>query len=230
MRNEPPEECSGSRCATDCRTVVFCDFDGTITAQDTLQAIVRQFLPADAMEVLAGISRGNISLRAGTERLIGSLPSKQADTVRRFVTRQPLRPGFRVFLQDMYERHIPVVVVSGNIQFCVESRLAPLRHLIHRIHALEVDLDRPRMRALIASGTTSEAVPKADIVLSYPAQRRIVIGDSLSDRSMALQADSVFARDRLLSFLQQRELPATPFNDFHDVLRQFPDSGLRAGK
>jgi len=69
-------------------------------------------------------------------------------------------------------------------------------------------------------------VSKADIVLRYPVRPRIVIGDSLSDQSMALQADITFARDRLLTFLHQRGLPAIAYRDFHDILRTFPCTGI----
>jgi 2-hydroxy-3-keto-5-methylthiopentenyl-1-phosphate phosphatase len=226
VHGEERQPAAATPSAGDGSGTVFCDFDGTITEADTLQAVVQHFLPASAGEVLADIGRGTISLRTGIERLIGALPSARADDIREFVNRQPLRAGFETFLLRMRERNMPVVVISSGMRFCVEARLAPWRHLLHRIYALDVALDQPRMRARIVDGNALEAVPKADILLRYPVRPRIVIGDSLSDQSMALQADITFARDRLLTFLHRRGSPAIAYRDFHDILRAFPSTGI----
>ena len=198
--------------------MVFCDFDGTITERDTLQAVCQVFIPDVAARVLPAIGRHEISLQSGVRELINNLPAAAAADIRDFVSREPLRQGFARFAQQLMDWKLPLVVLSGGLGFCVEARLRPWRHLIHGLHALDINLSQTFMHALIRENSGQEAVPKATIMLSYAADDRIVIGDSLSDQSMALQADRVFARDRLLSFMRDRNRAVESFSNFEDIL------------
>lgn len=205
--------------------MVFCDFDGTITREDTLQAMSRRFAPSVADRLLADIGEGRISLRSGLEALIGSLPSARAEEIADFVREQPVREGFGEFLRYLRASGTPVVVLSSNLRLCVEARLGEWRPYLHDVHALDVDLQQAYMRPIIDHRDTREALPKADIMLQYPVETRIVIGDSLSDRSMALHAQRVFARDRLLDFVRGRGMAATPYATFHDIIAAFSANG-----
>lgn len=198
--------------------MVFCDFDGTITERDTLQAVCHEFIPEIAARILPGIGRGEISLHDGVSELINHLPSTTASDIRDFVCREPLRRGFENFAQQLKAWKIPLVVLSGGMGFCVEARLHPWRHLIHGVHALDIDLSQTFMHTQIHKGSRKEAVPKASIMQAYGANHNIVIGDSLSDHSMALQADRVFARDRLLAFMHDQNKTVEAFRDFEDIL------------
>lgn len=209
-------------------SMVFCDFDGTITARDTLQAVCYEFIPAVAARVLPAIGRHEISLRAGVSELINNLPSAAATEIRDFVCREPLRKGFIEFAQQLKDWQIPLVVLSGGMGFCVEARLQPWRQLLHNVHALDIGFDRTCMHAQMCNESGKEALPKAAIMRAYGAGHSIAIGDSLSDHSMALQADRVFARDRLLSFMRDRNRAVEAFRDFDDILaalRRNPDHG-----
>lgn len=200
------------------RAAVFCDFDGTITEHDTLLSTCQRFIPDVAKRVCPAIGQGTISLRDGLEQLLGALPCRLAGDILDHVRRQAVRRGFGAFLGQLQSWNIPVVILSSSPAFCVEAFLEPWRPLIANIHALRVDLDGDYLRPHITGENDDEAVPKADIMLSYRAGMRIVIGDSISDQQMAVHADSVFARDRLLAFMRARQLPVTGYLDFYDIL------------
>ncbi len=206
-------------------SMVFCDFDGTITERDTLQAVCQEFIPDVAARVLPAIGRREISLQSGVSTLINNLPAAAAADIRDFVSREPLRQGFEQFAQQLMGWNIPLVVLSGGLGFCVEARLQPWRHLIHGMHTLDINFHQTFMRAMIRDNSNQEAVPKAAIMLSYATENRIVIGDSLSDQSMALQADRVFARDRLLAFMRRKNRAVEEFADFEDILAALQAKG-----
>ena len=199
-------------------SMVFCDFDGTITERDTLQAVCQVFIPDVAARVLPAIGRREISLQSGVSELINNLPAAAAADIRDFVCREPLRQGFEQFAQQLMDWNMPLVVLSGGMGFCVEARLRPWRQLIHGVHALDIDCNQTFMNTRISDNSGKEAVPKAAIMLSYGANYSIAIGDSLSDHSMALQADRVFARDRLLSFMREQHKAVEAFHNFEDIL------------
>lgn len=198
--------------------MVFCDFDGTITEHDTLLSTCQRFVPDAAERLCPAIGEGTISLRDGLQQLIGALPSALVTEITEHVRGQALRHGFGEFLHQLQDWNIPLVVISSSPDFSVAARLEPWRHLIAAVHALRVDLRGAYMQPCITGSSPDEAVPKAEIMLGYPARTRIVIGDSISDQQMALHADEVFARDRLLAYMRARDLPVTAYRDFHDVL------------
>lgn len=57
------------------------------------------------------------------------------------------------------------------------------------------------MQAYSKIGSNQEFVASAQIMMNYPAQEKIAIGDSVTDINMSLAADLVFARDALMQYL-----------------------------
>ena len=201
------------------RQVVFCDFDGTITVNETFRKVLQEFVPDTAARILPQLDAGTMSLREGVTTLISALPCAQQPAIIAFTAPEPVRPGFDQLVRFLAERGIPLVVVSSGLRFYIEARLAPWRHWIHAIHALEVDCNETNMQLLLGHDHPSEAMPKEWILRQYHADMRIAIGDSLSDFEMVKAADQVFARDRLLQYLQQQHRAVTPFEDFFDIIR-----------
>ena len=56
----------------------------------------------------------------------------------------------------------------------------------------------------------------------YDYRRSVGIGDSFTDRNMSQAVDTIFARDILAQYLQKCGLPYLPYENFYDVIRQFP--------
>jgi 2-hydroxy-3-keto-5-methylthiopentenyl-1-phosphate phosphatase len=205
--------------------MVFCDFDGTITVRETLARVFLHFAPQLAEPVLRDVSLQRTTLRVALTRLVGALPSRMRAEIVEFTAAEPLRPWFTELLDFLAARRMAFVVVSSGLRFYIEAKLAPWRGRIHAIHALDVDLGDECMRALIEHYHPSEAVPKRRIMEGYPAARRIVIGDSVSDFEMAAAADLVFARDRLLQEMPERSVP---FRDFFDIMAALEGEGASA--
>lgn len=202
------------------KPIVFCDFDGTITQQDTLFHVFQTFIPDVAATICPAIGRGEISLRYGLEQLIAHLRTAEVERITALISKQPLRPGFKPFLEYLSINRMAFIVVSSGLRFAIDKRLAPYRPLIHSIHALDVDLSGLFMRAVISHNDAEEAVKKADVLIRHPASTQIVIGDSISDYKMAMQADCLFARDRLFDFAVRNDLTAEYFDDFYDILHK----------
>lgn len=199
------------------RRMVFCDFDGTITVEETLRKVLLAFIPDTAARVLAELDAGTRTLRDGLQELVAALPSRLHDDIIAFTAEEPVRPGFGELLEYLAVQDVPFVVVSSGFRFYIEARLAPWRTHIQAIHALEPDLSGSCMRLRLTHDHPREALPKEWVLRGYPCAERIAIGDSLSDFEMVKAADRVFARDRLLRHLQERAMPATAYQDFFDV-------------
>ena len=201
------------------RRMVFCDFDGTITVEETLRQVLLTFVPEVARRVLTELDAGTRTLRDGVQELVAALPSRCRQEIIDLTAHAPLRPGFGELLDWLASQNVPFVVVSSGFRFYIEARLAAWRQQIHAIHALEPDCSGEYMQLRLDHGHPREAMPKEWVLRQYPCEQRIAIGDSLSDFEMVRAADRVFARDRLLSQLQRQHMTVSPFEDFFDVMQ-----------
>ena len=177
--------------------VVFCDFDGTITTQDTFVSLLEKFAPVAAAKYLPAIFRREISLKEGIDYTLGSIESICYPDVIDFVACQPIRPGLENFLQFLKLHQIPFVVVSGGLRDLVTGVLErhQLSEMVTAVYAGSVSVDGEFLQAHSQFASELEFVAKARVMENYPAVEKIAIGDSVTDINMSLAADLVFARD-----------------------------------
>ncbi len=57
------------------RRIVFCDFDGTITAVETFVAMFKVFAPEVSSQLLPQMYDRKLTLRQGVRRILKSIPS-----------------------------------------------------------------------------------------------------------------------------------------------------------
>ncbi len=203
--------------------IVFADFDGTITMEDTLAGAIRLFTDPEEFRLYSQkLARGEMTLSQVVRYAFDGAPSDRLPRMLDYVRSVPLRPGFSDFLDEMDRRGIPVVVISGGVRQFVEQTLAPLRDRFLGLHAVDLDVSGPRMRLVSAYDDGNELLKKTDVMALYGYRRCVGIGDSFTDRNMAQAVDTVFARDILAQYLGKLGVPYLPYEDFHDVIRMFP--------
>ncbi len=88
------------------------------------------------------------------------------------------------------------------------------------IYAVEVDRRGEYLRVCSDFEDGTELVAKAKIMERYSESRKIAIGDSVTDITMAKSASLVFARDRLVDYLKAENKSYIPWDNFFDV-RQY---------
>ena len=197
--------------------IVFCDFDGTITQEETFVAMLRRFTPELAAQLLPEIYTQRLTLRDGVRQLVSSIPSTRYSEIIDFTRLQPLRTGLIELLNFLDTNQIPFVVISGGFRGMVEAVVEPFQHRIAAIYAMDVDLQNTHLRVNSAYEGGTEVVAKAQIMAKYRADEAIIIGDSITDLQMALAADLVFARPPLTKYLAEQQKAYIPWQDFIDV-------------
>ncbi len=205
------------------KSLVFCDFDGTITVEESLRNLLIHFIPDTAHRLMNELDQQRMSIREGVEQLIHALPSHLYDDIIDFALKEPIRPGFAELLDDLSARNIPFIVLSSGLRFTIEQQLTPWKDKITHIHALDVDTSSDYMRLIQGYNHPTEAMPKAWVMKTYPTDQRIAIGDGLSDMEMIKVADIVFARDVLLEHMNQEGLAVTPYDDFFQIKKHLSD-------
>ena len=207
------------------RTAWLCDFDGTVSPRDIGAALVRAYAAGRERDLDALLDRwraGTIGHRELTERQCGLLAVGE-DEARAFVLRFALDPGFAPFVREARARGDEVMVVSEGFDFYLDALLA--REGL-------ADLPRAANRLTFGPGGTVRATfPHPDPACGSCGNckgqharawrgrgfRTALVGDGLSDRCGAREADLVFARGDLLAWCTRERIPAEPFAEFADV-------------
>lgn len=206
------------------KRIVFCDFDGTITVEETFVAMLKQFTPEVSAQILPKIYEKQVTLREGVRQMLESIPSSSYPEIIEFTRSQPIRAGFLDFLDFLDTQNIEFVVISGGLQDMVAAVLEPFADRIKAIHAINVNTEGAFLQVHSPYEAGTEMVAKAQIMATYEADETIAIGDSITDWNLALAASLVFARPPLTNFLEEQNKPYIAWHDFIDIrdrLRSF---------
>lgn len=199
---------------------VFCDFDGTITSQETLDGVFKRFVPELYPLVRDKMMALELTIRQGVRQLLESIPSKHYPEILEYAQEVPIRPGFVELLDFLDEKGVPFVVVSGGIRGMVDVRLGDLAKRMHKIFALDLDTSDEFLKVHSDFEGDTELMAKVDVMNLFDAGQRIVIGDGATDINMARQGSIVFARDSLAFFLGHMNIPYKEWSDFFDVRKE----------
>ncbi|MFB6363838.1 2-hydroxy-3-keto-5-methylthiopentenyl-1-phosphate phosphatase [Paenibacillus elgii] len=215
--------------------VIFCDFDGTITVNDNIVAIMKHFQPAGWDTLVDQVISKEMTIREGVGRMFALLPtSRRQEVVDYAIGNVTIRSGFRELLDYCKQEDILFLVTSGGIDFFVYPVLSSFAIPKENIYCNASDFGGTHIRILWPHSCDAECdndcgMCKTRIIRSYPQEtyERIMIGDSVTDFAGAKLADTVFARSHLIDLCQELGLNYYPFEDFHDVIKRLEEMKVR---
>lgn len=207
------------------KPIIICDFDGTITNNDNIIAIMKKFAPPEWDGLKDDVLSQRISVREGVGKMFQLIPSElKYDMIQYLLFTAQLRDGFREFVQFTEEEEIPLYIVSGGIDFFVHPLLNGLVDR-SRVYCNEGDFSGETIEILWPNTCDAQCSndcgcckPSLIRKLADPDQEVIVIGDSVTDLEASKLADFVFARDFLLEKCKSLDLPHQEFATFFDVI------------
>jgi 2-hydroxy-3-keto-5-methylthiopentenyl-1-phosphate phosphatase len=199
--------------------IVFCDFDGTITAVETFAGMLKEFAPDLSAQLIPQMYARTLTLREGVRQLLESIPSQKYTDILAYAQTKPIRPGLPELLAFLQERSIPFIIISGGIQGMIEAVLKRERLLdkVTAIYGVNLNTQGEYLQVHSDWEDGTELVAKALIMEQYSGVETIAIGDSVTDITMAKRANLVFARDRLIDYLQSENQPYIPWDNFFDI-------------
>jgi len=206
--------------------VIFCDFDGTITDQDNIIAIMKKFAPPEWLPIKDEILAQQVSIKEGVGKLFSLLPVSAKNEITSFVIDQAkIRKGFAEFVAYTNTNNIPLYIVSGGIDFFVNPLLKPFGPFTG-VYCNEADFTGEMIKINFPHGCDEQCSNdcgccKPSIIRNLLKENKtsIVIGDSITDLQAAKLADVVIARDFLIEKCKELNLPYEPFENFNDVIQ-----------
>ena len=203
-----------ARAAHRCVTALVVDWDGTVTAGDTLHAAIAEFGDTDVFVAMESEIGRRLTLQEVIATEMATIDAPLDEVVAFLLENISLRPGFA----ELVEHHDPLVVSMGFHEL-IEPLLARDRIEVPVVaNRLDVRPDgwRAVFREQAVCAVCGEPCKRSDVA---GLDGFVYVGDGFSDRCVAQAASRVFARDGLAEYLAAEGVAFERFDDFHDVAR-----------
>ncbi len=206
------------------RCHIWVDFDGTITATDVLDELIRRHAADDSWRAVeADWQAGRIGSRECLGRQLAVVRATDAQ-LELMLADVPLDPGVDRLFGLLAAAGVPATVVSDGVDTFIARLMgrAGLGHVPVRANA--VARAGPAMTLVTPHGSldcrSAAAHCKCDSVLALSTggrDRDVYVGDGRSDLCPARRADVVFAKGVLARALAAEGVPFVPFETLGDV-------------
>lgn len=188
------------------------DWDGTVTVRDSLIQVIEEFGDVALLHELEPRVGTDLTLHEEIALEFAAITAPLDQVVAWVTDNVEIRPG----LQELAERHRPVVISAGFVELIepvLEREGVELELLANRVDPRQ-DGWRVHFRDEVACASCGEPCKRG----SLAGEPFTYVGDGYSDRCAALAADRVFARDGLARHLDRLGVAYEPFEDLLDVL------------
>ena len=205
------------------KTLIQCDFDGTITKEDVSFLLLDGFAQGDWRQLLQDYKGHRISVHHFNARAFAMVKADRVTLLEAIKGKVKLRPGFDKLTSYCSRRGFRLVIASNGLDFYIEAVLRELGLEEIEVYAaqtqfwgdgLKVEYTGPDGRQL--DDGLKEAYIKSFLKEGY---RVIYVGNGDSDINPAKYAWQILARDELLAYCRENQLACKSFDDLHDVVR-----------
>lgn len=204
------------------KTLIQCDFDGTVTEKDISYLILDTFANGDWKKLVADYRENKISVDYFNKQAFAMVRASKETLIEFVRGKAKLRPGFKELIDYCHERDFRLVIVSNGLDFYLDVILndAGIRNI--EVFAAQTKFCPEGIKVQYigpdgnqANDGLKEIYTKLFLAEGY---RLICLGNGVSDIYPARLAHHVFARDDLLSHCTKENIACTPFNDLNDVV------------
>lgn len=213
---------------TPTKRIIFCDFDGTITVNDNIVAIMKHFNPPGWGDLVQQLMDKKLSVRKTVGSMFALLPASRKDEIVRYsIENAVIRDGFKEFVAYCQDNGITLLITSGGIDFFIYPLLAPFDIPNERIYSNASSFAGSHIEILWPNACDEHChndcgMCKTSIIRSYSPEsyHRILIGDSVTDFAGAQLVETIFARSHLIELCEELGLPYYPFENFFEIMNQ----------
>ena len=206
------------------KTLILCDFDGTISIQDTGYVLVNQFTSGNWEGIDQDFRDGKIGSREAYSRIEKILKGDESAILRFIQGHSSIDPSFTIFYQYCREKGIDIKIVSDGLDFYIKKILET--HHLSEIPFYANCTHFQQNGGMVISFPYSEeecglcGTCKKKLVRIHRKEYDSIffVGNGLSDRCAAQEADFVFAKDSLYPYCVKKDIPCHFFKNFQEIL------------
>lgn len=203
--------------------VVQCDFDGTITVEDMGFFLLDTFAGKEWRNWLKQYHNDQITVGEFNSRAFATVRAAKEELLASALGRVKLREGFLELVGYCREKGLRLAVVSNGLDFYIDSILADAGLKDVEAHAAKTwfQPEGLKVQYIGPDGIPLDSDFKAAYTRLFLKQGHQVayVGNGPSDINPASLSQHVFAREGLLDYFRESNLPCQPFDDFHKVIK-----------
>ncbi len=199
---------------------IFCDFDGTISIEDTTDILLSRFASPEWKLFEEEWKSGAIGSAECMRKQI-ALISASKQQLDEALDSLPIDPSFPAFVRYCESLGAPITVISDGVDYFIRRILGRYQLGYLPIIANQLRITGERSYALSCPHTNPACASAAGVCkcsqLKKRPEMRVFVGDGRSDFCAAETADILFAKSTLATFCEQRDIPYLPYQSFADV-------------
>jgi len=206
------------------KTLVQCDFDGTVTEEDTSFFLLDAFAQGDWRRLLREYKEHRISVGEFNTKAFAMVKADKTTLLKALEGKIRVRDGFHELVNYCRRKGFRLVIVSNGLDFYIEATLEDLGLENIEVHAAQASFHPEGMKVRYMGPDSKrledgvkEAYIKSFLKLGY---RVMYVGNGDSDFAPAKYANHVFATGELLTYCRENNLNYKPFENFIDVVRE----------
>lgn len=205
------------------KKLILCDFDGTVSLQDMGYALLNRFSSGDWEEIDREFCAGKIGSREAYTRIIKFLRGTEAEVFHFIREQVKLDPSFKPFYRYCQEHEIDVKIVSDGLDVYIQTALDQNQLSEIPFYANMAFLEKNGSMAVSFPHTNEDCgrcgTCKKQVVEQHRKNydRIYFVGNGLSDRCAAREADFTFAKDILYAYCIDQDLSCHFFQNFDDI-------------
>ena len=204
------------------KTLVQCDFDGTVTEADVSFMMLDAFADGDWRQLFRQYQEGKITVGRFNTDAFAMVSADRQQLLAAIKGKVKIRDGFHQLVDLCHKKDFRLVIVSNGLDFYIEDILKDIglgdievfaAHTRFHSGGLTVQYIGPEGRPLDNDFKGSYV----NLFLSQ-GYRIVYIGNGTSDMAPASRCHHIFATGDLMNLCQQQNLDCTPFTDFNQVV------------
>jgi 2-hydroxy-3-keto-5-methylthiopentenyl-1-phosphate phosphatase len=205
------------------KTLVQCDFDGTVTEEDASFFLLDAFAQGDWRRPLREYKEHRISVGEFNTKAFAMVKDDKSRLLEELKVKVRVRAGFHELVGYCQRKGFRLVIVSNGLDFYIEAVLKDLGLDSMEVHAAQASFHPEGMKVQYVGPDGKrleedfkEAYIKSFLKLGYKV---IYVGNGDSDFVPAKYAHHVFATGELLDYCRDNNLNCKPFENFLDIIK-----------
>jgi 2-hydroxy-3-keto-5-methylthiopentenyl-1-phosphate phosphatase len=206
------------------KILVQCDFDGTVTEEDTSFFLLDAFAQGDWRQLLREYKEHRMSVGEFNTKAFAMVKADKPKLLEALKGNVKVRDGLHELVNYCLGKGFRLVIVSNGLDFYVEAVLKDLGLRNIEVYAAQASFHPEGMKVQYVGPDGKrledgfkEAYIQSFLKLGYKV---IYIGNGDSDVAPAKYAHHVFATGDLLAYCRENNLKYKPFETFLDVVKE----------
>ena len=207
------------------RKLVLCDFDGTITREDVGYHFLNRFTKENWEGIDRDFVEGKIGSKEAYTRIARLIVGTKEEMIEFILLNSNVDPHFVEFYEFCKEQGVDLKIVSDGFGLYIDALLAHhniegidfFANKIVFIDEKRIDIEFPYYNPECGNC----GVCKRGILRRFrdDYDHIIFVGNGLSDRCIAGEADEVYAKSTLYLYCTKNGIDFWSYNDFSDIIR-----------